>query len=138
MAIIFNFIDVKDNLQRKNAIKSWIKDVVSKHKKTLGEVSYIFCNDNYLLNINNTYLKHNYYTDVITFDYSEKEIISGDIFISLERVEDNAKKMNVSYQEELNRVIIHGILHLLDYRDKTIEEEKQMRKKEEECLKSLM
>ena len=99
-----------------------------------GELNFIFCSDDYLLKINKEYLDHDYYTDIITFDYAEQNIISGDVFISKDRVLDNAEKFNVSFENEINRVMIHGVLHLLGYKDKTENERKQMRLKEEQYM----
>jgi len=109
----------------------WIENIISKENKKLGDINYIFCNDDYLLNINKDYLNHDYYTDIITFDYCEENYISGDIFISLQRVLDNVQLHKVKYEEELNRVIVHGILHLCGYKDKTEGEQKIMRSKED-------
>lgn len=138
MAVSFNFVETKDILSKKNKIKSWIKSVVEKRGMKVGEISYIFCKDEYLLNINKTYLNHDYFTDIISFDYSDKDKVAGDLFISIDRVLDNSKSLNQEFEQELYRVIIHGVLHLLGLKDKTEKEEKEMRKAEEECLKSLM
>lgn len=138
MAVSFNFVETKDILSKKNKIKSWIKSVVEKRGMKVGEISYIFCKDEYLLNINKTYLNHDYFTDIISFDYSDKDKVSGDLFVSIDRVLDNSKSLNQEFEQELYRVIIHGVLHLLGLKDKTEKEEKEMRKAEEECLKSLM
>ena len=138
MAISFNFVDTKDILSQKNKIKSWIKSIVEQRGWKTGEISYIFCSDEYLLNVNQTYLKHDYFTDIITFDYTDATKVSGDLFISIDRVRDNAQELNLSFEQELHRVIIHGVLHLLGLKDKTEEEAKEMRKAEEECLKSMM
>lgn len=119
--------------QRETSI--WIKEVALLNKKKVDEIAYIFCSDEKILEINKQYLQHDYYTDIITFDYSEEGLISGDIFISLDTVRSNSEKFNTNYAEELYRVIIHGILHLCGYKDKTPEEEKAMREKEEEALK---
>ncbi len=107
-----------------------IEFLISNENKIDGELSFIFCSDNYLLGINKNYLKHDFYTDVITFDYCENDIISGDIFISIERIKENAKTFNTTFENELYRVMIHGILHLVGYNDKTDKEQKQMREKE--------
>jgi rRNA maturation RNase YbeY len=104
----------------------------------MGDISYIFCSDDQLLDINKEFLNHDYYTDVITFDYSETENVSGDIFISIDRIRDNAKILELSYLDELHRVIIHGVLHLLGFKDKTKEESKNMRRLEDECLSELL
>ncbi|GAA4761370.1 MULTISPECIES: rRNA maturation RNase YbeY [Flavobacterium] len=114
---------------------SWIENVVKSEGKTLGELSYIFCDDEYLLEINQQYLDHDTLTDIISFDYTEGDIISGDIFISVERVKDNALDFNVSFEDELKRVIIHGVLHYCGYKDKSESDELLMRSKEEEKIK---
>ena len=108
----------------------WLKKIIKLEKKKLGELVYVFCNDNYLIKQNIKFLNHNYYTDVLTFDYSDQDIISGDILISVERVYDNAKKFNVEFLSELDRVMAHGLLHLLGYKDKTNSELEVMRLKE--------
>lgn len=133
MAVSFNF-DNSFNLKDRLKIKRWIKQVVENAGFKLGSVSYIFCSDEKILEVNKQYLNHDFYTDIITFDYVEKDIINGDIFISTDRVRENAQEFNVAFEEELHRVIIHGILHLLGHQDHTPKEEKQMRKKENEAL----
>ncbi|MBR5957763.1 MAG: rRNA maturation RNase YbeY [Salinivirgaceae bacterium] len=111
-----------------------IETVLANENRTLGEVNYIFCSDEYLLNINKQYLNHDYYTDVISFDYSEDGIISGDIFISVDTVKDNAKEYAVEFEKELARVMVHGVLHFIGYKDKTDEDAKLMRQKENQYL----
>ena len=133
MAVSFNF-DNSFNLKDRHKIKRWIKQVVENAGFRLGSVSYIFCSDEKILEVNKQYLNHDFYTDIITFDYVEKDTINGDIFISTDRVKENASQFNVPFEEELHRVIIHGILHLLGQEDHTPKEEKQMRKKENEAL----
>lgn len=118
-------------------ITSWIEGIVSNEQKKLGEINYIFCDDDYLLKINQDYLQHDYYTDIITFDYVRGTIISGDIFISLPRVEENAKILNKNATEELHRVLAHGILHLCGYKDKTDAEIKEMRAKEDFYIRKI-
>ena len=113
---------------------SWLSDVCREETKTLGALSLIFCSDDYLLEMNKEYLDHDYYTDIITFDYSDEEI-SGDLFISLDRVRDNAKQNSVLEMNELNRVVVHGVLHLIGYGDKTEEEKIEMRSLENQYLK---
>ena len=114
---------------------TWIKEAIKKEKGQLNELNYIFCSDQYLLSINQQYLNHNTLTDIITFDHSEKGApISGEIYISVERVEENAKHFEVPFDEELHRVIIHGVLHLLGYKDKKSSDKALMRKKEEAYL----
>ena len=133
MGISFAF-QTNCSLKKRTILKQWITTIVENNKKEVGEISYIFCSDEQLLEINKEFLNHDYYTDVITFDYSEADVISGDLFISIERIKDNAKTLKTSYQEELHRVIIHGVLHLLGYKDKTEVESENMRKLEDECL----
>ena len=114
---------------------SWIETIVESENKILGEISYIFCDDDFLHNINMQYLNHDTLTDIISFDYTEGDIVSGDIFVSVERVEDNAKDFNVSFDEELKRVLAHGVLHYCGYKDKSDEDALLMRTKEEEKIK---
>ena len=109
----------------------WLKDIILSEGKKLGEINYIFCDDEYLLKVNQDYLQHNYYTDIITFDYVKGKTISGEIFVSLQRISDNASTLSKNYEEELRRVLAHGILHLCGYKDKTGEEEQLMRSKED-------
>jgi rRNA maturation RNase YbeY len=116
--------------------KSWIKAAIGKESHKAGDISYIFCTDKFLSEINLKYLKHNTLTDIITFDYSEKGILSGDIFISVERVNENARNFGKTFEEELRRVMIHGILHLAGYNDKSNEEKEMMRVREDHYLAS--
>lgn len=109
----------------------WLKDIILSEGKKLGEINYIFCDDEYLLKVNQDYLQHDYYTDIITFDYVKGKTISGEIFVSLQRISDNASTLSKNYEEELRRVLAHGILHLCGYKDKTQEEEQLMRSKED-------
>ncbi|GHU68931.1 endoribonuclease YbeY [Bacteroidia bacterium] len=134
MAIQFNNIDTKIPKLQRNDIRSWVKNVAFQYKKRVGEIAYIFCSDEEILRINREYLKHDYYTDIITFDYSEKDKISGDLFISLDTVKSNSEQYNTDFIEELHRVIIHGVLHLCGFKDKSPEDEKLMRQKENEAL----
>jgi len=113
----------------------WIKGVITREKKSLTEINYIFCSDKFLLSLNKGYLNHNTLTDIITFDNSAtKGALEADIYISVERVADNASKFQANFDEELHRVMIHGVLHLLGYKDKKGTEKALMRKKEEACL----
>ena len=129
--ISFHIEDVSAKIQQKLKLKNWLKIVIEQEGFVSGDVNYVFCSDDYLLKINIEYLDHDYLTDIITFDNSEDEkLIEGDIFISLDRVRDNAKTFEVSFEHELKRVLVHGILHLCGYFDKTEEEEKLMRSKE--------
>lgn len=118
----------------KSNIKNPVISLIDNEIRETGEISLIFCSDKYLLKINQKYLKHNYLTDIITFDYVKKNTISGDLFISIDRVKENASKFNTSWTKELFRVIFHGILHLIGYNDKTEEERKIMREKEDYYL----
>jgi probable rRNA maturation factor len=122
------------SLEKETKIKSWIKKVAKQEGKTTGNISYLFCTDEYLLNINRQFLKHDFYTDIITFDYSNDKKIEGEIFISTDRVKENAGTFKQPFQKELMRTIIHGVLHLCGYKDKSTADEKKMRAKEEEAL----
>ncbi len=115
--------------------KQWLEAIIISEGKKPGEINYIFCDDEYLLKINQDYLQHDYYTDIITFDYVKGKTINGEIFVSLQRISDNASTLSKEYEEELRRVLAHGILHLSGYKDKTEEEEKLMRSKEDFYLK---
>jgi rRNA maturation RNase YbeY len=115
-------------------VKRWITDIIKAQGKKVGDISYLFCDDAYLIEVNRAYLNHDTYTDIITFDYVEDNLISGDIMISVERVKENAQLFGSTFDQELHRVIIHGILHLLGQGDKTAPEAAQMRKKEEAAL----
>jgi rRNA maturation RNase YbeY len=119
----------------KTKFKKGAVNLILSKKKIVGEIAYIFCSDEELIFINRKYLSHDTYTDVITFDYTEKRIISGDIFISVERVKENAKTYNVTFKQELIRVMVHGILHLFGLKDKSLKEEKKMRKAEDDAIK---
>ena len=131
--IKFQNINTTHVINCKATIKQ-LETLINEEEKELGEIVYVFCTDNYLLKKNIQYLNHDYLTDVITFDYSKKEIISGDILISTHRVEENAKIYNVDFFSELQRVMIHGLLHLLGYKDKTELDKKVMREKEDYYL----
>jgi probable rRNA maturation factor len=113
---------------------NWLNEVCKIEYKKLGEITLIFCSDDYLLEVNREYLDHDYYTDIITFDYTDDDLINGDLFISIDRVADNANELSISFEIELNRVIVHGVLHLCGYKDKTPEEEQLMRSKENQML----
>ncbi len=122
-------------IQNKPDYVDWINRVIISEGFSAGQIDYIFCSDEYLLELNKEYLNHDTFTDIITFDYTDGKIISGDIFISTDRVEDNARKFDVEFLNELRRVMSHGILHLAGFGDKSIEEKKIMREKEEEKIK---
>jgi rRNA maturation RNase YbeY len=131
--IEFNFVG-SFKLDEDEKIANWIRFVLDEENKDLGELNYIFCNDDYLLEINRKELNHNTLTDIISFDYTLGSVVSGDIYISFERVIDNAKDLSLSFRDELHRVMVHGILHYCGYRDKTIVEKKEMRRKEDYYL----
>jgi len=135
MAIFFSNEHVDFDLLEPERVQKWITHVVRARGKRVGEVNYIFCDDAYLIEVNRTYLDHDTYTDIITFDYVAGNIVSGDIFISIERVRENARLFDTTFEHELHRVLIHGILHLLGQGDKSETEAKEMRNLEEECLK---
>ena len=118
----------------KIATKNWIKKVVTLHSMRVGDINYIFTSDQYLLAINKEHLQHDYYTDVITFDYSETNTIAGDIYISLDTVATNADEFKQTFSDELNRVIIHGVLHLIGFKDKSKTDSLEMRKQENKAL----
>lgn len=134
MAIRYNFENRNLNDFSDNTITAWIKEVVTRRGMTVGNINYLFCDDAYLLKINLQYLNHDTYTDIITFDYVHGSLVSGDILISIDRVEENARKYNVSFEQELHRVIIHGVLHLLGQGDKSEEEAQEMRRQETDAL----
>lgn len=134
-AIHFFEEDIRFKLKNRNGLKQWIKETIGAEGFKLKELNYIFCSDAYLLQINQQYLDHDTFTDIITFDNSEKAgIIEGDIFISIERIRENAMKFSSGEENELHRVIIHGALHLLGYQDKKAESKKLMTEKEDHYL----
>ena len=127
--------DIKFTLTKKKELRHWITSTIEHNLKNLQLINYIFASDNYLLSINKEYLKHNTLTDIITFNQStDKNLIEADIFISIERIKENSKKLNIPFIEELHRVMIHGVLHLLGFNDKNDSEKKEMRKKENHYL----
>jgi rRNA maturation RNase YbeY len=132
--ISFNY-ELEFQLENEEQYSSWISNVISSENKKEGDINYIFCDDEYILEINKQYLDHDYYTDIISFDYSVGNELHGDIFISIERVRENAIEFEVTFDEELKRVLAHGVLHYCGYKDKTEEEELLMRSKEDEKIK---
>jgi rRNA maturation RNase YbeY len=126
--------NISFRLKNKKLITDWINNVILFEKRKLLSISFIFCDDEYLSKLNQTYLKHKTLTDIITFDYNENDNISGDIFISIERVKENASVFSNSFTTELHRVMIHGVLHLVGYKDKNISEKLTMRAMEDKCL----
>lgn len=132
--ITYNTLGVKMPKIKRRDTTAWIKAVIATYNKRLGEVGYMFVNDEKILEINNEYLQHDYYTDVITFDYNENDVVNGDIVISLDTVRTNAEKFGKTFDDELHRVIIHGILHLCGLHDKAPGEREQMEKAENKAL----
>ncbi|TBX71193.1 rRNA maturation RNase YbeY [Flavobacterium silvisoli] len=131
--ISFNY-ETDFKLADEKLYAEWISKVISSELRNEGDINYIFCDDEYLIEINQQYLNHDTLTDIISFDYSIGNELHGDVFVSVERVRDNAVDFNVDFEEELRRVMIHGILHYCGYKDKTTEDEKVMRAKEEEKM----
>ncbi|MFZ4670662.1 MAG: rRNA maturation RNase YbeY [Flavobacterium sp.] len=132
--ISFNY-ELDFTLQDESLYSEWISKIINSEIKKEGEINYIFCNDDYLLEINKQYLKHDTLTDVISFDYSVGNELHGDVFISIERVRENAQDFDVDFQDELKRVMAHGVLHYCGYKDKNKDDKKLMRLKEEEKMK---
>ncbi len=133
MQIEFHVEGLDFELPQKEKMQAWLKEIIKKEGSTLAELNYIFCSDNYLHQMNVDYLQHDDFTDVITFQY-EEEVVFGDVFISVERTNENADKFGVSPLQELHRVMAHGLLHLLGYKDKTPDDKQQMTAKEDEAL----
>ena len=130
MSIYFHNEDNSYVLPAKRKVRSWLKTSIDHQKMSLGTINVVFCSDQYLLSVNKEYLNHDYYTDIITFNYCEAKMISGDLFISIDRIKDNSKTNKLLFVNELHRVIIHGVLHLCGFNDKTKAEKKEMRQKE--------
>ncbi len=129
--IFFHFEDVSPFLKKIGDLRLWLNHSAKKEKQKIVNINYIFCSDKHLLKINKEYLNHDYFTDIITFDYADNTGVSGDIFISIDRVKFNANDYGVSIQDELHRVMVHGLLHLLGYKDKKPEQQKVMTSKED-------
>ncbi|MCL4146145.1 UNVERIFIED_CONTAM: hypothetical protein GTU68_042472 [Idotea baltica] len=134
--ITFNY-ETEFVLVNENQLENWIEKIVSEKGFELGEINYIFCDDEYLLKLNVEFLQHDTLTDIISFDNSLGKLLNGDIFISVERVKENAKEYNVTLEEELHRVMIHGILHYMGLKDKSADEKVLMRKEENKALSVL-
>ena len=132
--MILFFSETKFKLLHKQSIKNWLTEIANQENKRIGDINIVFYNDEQLLALNKQYLNHSTLTDIISFDYSEKKVLHGDICISIERVGENARKFNCSFEDELRRVMVHGILHLCGYKDKTMNETTLMKRKEEEAL----
>lgn len=133
---VINFFneDTSYALKDKKKLKKWVQLIIEAHHKSLGEVNFVFCSDDYLHKMNLEYLQHDTLTDIITFDYCENETISGDLFISIDRVKDNAALLKIKLVDELHRVMIHGVLHLIGFKDKTKQDAATMRSQEEKSL----
>ena len=135
MSLQFFYEDTSFELENTPVIEVWIKQIINNYGFDLVDLNYIFCSDNYLLEINREHLNHDYYTDIITFDHSEEnKKVESDIFISVDRVKENADSLSISFHQELYRVMAHGLLHLFGYSDKTSEEKIIMREKEDACI----
>ncbi len=132
--ITFNY-ETKFQLENEQILSNWIQKCIEKEGCELGEINYIFCDDAYLLQLNIKFLQHDTLTDIISFDNSLGKLINGDVFISVERVQENAHIFNVSFDDEIRRVMIHGVLHYIGFKDKTPAEKETMRAKENEYLK---
>lgn len=132
--IYFHWKSPKINLKNRRLLKSFLLKQLFKHHRKVKSLSFIFCSDPFLLKINQAFLKHNYYTDIITFDLSETKNLEAEVYISIDRVRDNAKTFGVSFQEELHRVIFHGILHLCGFKDKTQKDQEKMRIQERKLI----
>ena len=128
--ILYNFQDTKFVFKYKSLNNRWLKMVAESEIRRIGDISIIFCSDNYILEVNRKYLGHDYFTDTITFDYCSGNVLSGDLFISVDSVKENSVEYGTEFEDELNRVIVHGILHLIGYDDHTEEDVKVMREKE--------
>ena len=135
MSIIFVCEGVKRPKIKSKQITNWLNYIIDSYNKLPGNLTYIFCDDHYLIEINKNFLKHDFYTDIITFDYSLENIVSGDLYISLDRVYENSQIFEVSKENELLRVIVHGMLHLLGFGDKSAQEKKIIRELEDQSLK---
>lgn len=137
MAIRYYSQDVPLPAFKKRTINEWIKTVASGHAKKIGTITYLFCTDQKIIEVNKDYLQHDYYTDIITFDYTEDDVISGDLLISLDTVRSNAEMFKVDFMDELYRVVIHGILHLCGINDQTSTEQMRMTDEENNALNIL-
>lgn len=135
MAVFYHFNDVRATLRERRRLGAFLDQVFAEHDKKLQRLDYVFCADDFLLTINQQYLDHDTYTDIITFDLTEDDGVLGEIYISVDRIRANASEFGVRFEEELHRVIFHGVLHLCGFGDKTAAEKKIMRQKENELLR---
>jgi len=134
MAISFQNLEIKFTLQHKSKLRVWLEQLVAKEKKRIGELNFMFSSDEFVLEQNKRYLKHNTYTDIITFHNNDGNCLNGDILISIDRVKENAENLKIPFEVELRRVMVHGVLHLCGYKDKHENEISQMRKMENKAL----
>jgi len=134
MSILFHSLNPDYSISKQKEIKGWLNRIIKACNNTTGDINIIFVNDKLILEMNQKYLKHNYYTDIITFNFNEGKRVSGDLYISMDRVKQNANKFNTTFQEEILRVIVHGVLHLLGYDDKTKLQKQKMRLLEKNAL----
>ena len=137
MSLHFYSADIDFSLDNPDLVTKWIQTVIRNHERMTGKITYLFCSDDYILDVNKRFLDHDTYTDIITFDNVEGNLVSGDILISIDRVGENARQFGVSFSQELHRVLVHGVLHLLGFKDKSEEDSKMMRAKENESLQIL-
>lgn len=135
--ISYQTIDVPRPALKIRECNDWIKRVAASHGKKVGDIAYIFCSDEKMLEVNKEYLNHDYYTDIITFDYTEGDVIGGDIFISVDTVKSNSEEFNASFDNELHRILIHGILHLCGFKDKQTDDKAEMTRQEDSALSLL-
>ena len=133
-SVSFSYNNVTFRLRQARNVKRWLLDLVAQHKAEAGTIGVVFCGDEFLLAMNREYLSHDYYTDIITFDYSEGKWLNGELYVSIDRVRENAKTLGVSPAEELHRVLAHGLLHLIGFSDKTPSAQARMRKEEDRAL----
>lgn len=134
MAVTYQTYGVKSVPVKRRETTAWLRSVAARYGKKIGELAYIFCDDDKIMEVNKEYLNHDYYTDVITFDYTEGDVISGDVFISLDTVRTNAEKYGAAFDDELHRVIVHGVLHLCGINDKGPGEREEMETAENKAL----
>ena len=133
-SISFHTENIQVKTPSKKLLKGWIKEFVSHYDKKVGELAFVFCSDSKILEINLQYLNHDYYTDIITFDYCEGNFVSGDVFISVDRVRENASSHNSDFNSELIRILAHGVLHLIGFQDKTEKTKEEMTRNEDLCM----
>lgn len=137
VSVEFHTEDINFDVPNAHVLSAWIEKLVAQESYNLRQITFVFCSDAYLLDLNQQYLDHDTYTDIITFQYANKPDVEGDIFISLDRIRENAAQYNVSLEDELHRVMSHGVLHLCGYGDKSLEEKKRMTEKENQALELL-